>query len=119
MQNQELKIALKKRDKLLCDAENAIQMLQQSGTALQDGIPPSEEIEQELQKAREPIEELRKERDEAQRKLVEQKEANKRLRETMKRIKPDSNFDFDNMDTFDSKQNSELQQLLQKEREEK
>ncbi|RIA84854.1 hypothetical protein C1645_398480 [Glomus cerebriforme] len=122
MQNHELNVALKQRDKLLNEAEKAIQMLQQSGTVLQDGIPPSEEFEQELQRAREPIEELRRERDEAQRKFVEQKEANKKLRETIKKYKLDSNFDFDTMDTFDSKQNSELQhykELLQKEREEK
>src|SRR4051812_41281757 len=45
MQNHELTIALKERNKLLLDAEKAIQILQQSG-----GISPSEEIEQELQR---------------------------------------------------------------------
>jgi hypothetical protein len=68
MQNQDLLSTLKKRDKLLSEAENAIQALQQHVTTLQDGgISPS-------------------------------------------------------MDTFDSKQNSELQNykdLLQKERDEK
>src|SRR4051794_8940334 len=122
MQNHELSTALKERNKLLLDAEKAIQILHKSGTALQDGMSPSEETEQELQRAREIIEELRKERDEAQRKCVEQKEANKRLRETIKRIKPDGSFDFDPVDIFDnskqSTQNSELQhykELLQKE----
>ena len=46
MQNHELTIALKERNKLLLDAEKAIQILhQQSG-----GISPSEEIDRELQK---------------------------------------------------------------------
>ncbi|CAI2188040.1 3097_t:CDS:10 [Funneliformis geosporum] len=125
MQNHELNVTLKERNKLLLDAEKAIQMLHQSGTTLQNGTSPSEEAELELQRARDTIDELRKERDEAQRKIVEQKEAIKRLRETVKRIKPDGSSDFDSMDSFDSRQstqNSELQhykELLQKEREEK
>ncbi|CAG8474184.1 14801_t:CDS:10 [Funneliformis caledonium] len=125
MQNHELTVTLKERNKLLLDAEKAIQMLHQSGTTLQNGTSPSEETELELHRARDTIDELRKERDEAQRKFVEQKEANKRLRETVKRIKPDGSFDFDSMDSFDSRQstqNPELQhykELLQKEREEK